>query len=320
MMHWIIALLMTTLPLVQSTARAQDWPLKPVKVIVPFPPAGATDIGARVIAERLSKSLRQTFVVENKPGASGMIGIELAARSAPDGYTLLVTTDAIASGAVTFKLAFDPMKDLVPIVQYSRQPLVLAAHPSLGVGSIEDLIKLATKQPGLGFAASGMGTQQHITGTWFAKLAGVDLNVVPYKGGGQAINDIVAGQVPLAILGSSPLLPHYKTGALKLLAQTSAARSSVLPDIPTMTEVGIKGLVMDQWIGLFAPTRTPQAIIDRLNQEVNRALQEKDVIERFKQGAFEPVGGSSADFVRLVLGDFDKYVRLVKELDIKIEQ
>lgn len=320
MPYWIVGFFLMFLSLPNDATYAQQWPTKPVKVIVPFPPAGATDIGARVIAEKLSKSFGKSFVVENKSGASGVIGIELAARSARDGYTLLVTTDAITSIAVTFKLAFDPMNDLVPIVQLSRQPLVLAVHPSLGVGTVEDLIKLAVARPGMGFATSGVGTQQHITGVWFAKLAGVDIRVVPYKGGGQAINDVVAGQVQIAMLGSAPLLPHYRTGTLKLLAQTSAARASSLQEIPTMAEVGIKGLVMDQWIGLFVPAGTSQTIIDRLNAEVNRALQDNDAIERFKQSAFEPVGGSVAEFTQLVRSDFAKYVRLVKELDIKIEQ
>lgn len=298
---------------------AQDWPSKPVKVIVPFPPAGATDIAARVIADSLSKQLNQTFVVENKPGAAGTIGMEQAVRAAPDGYTLAVIPDTVSSAPAVYKLSYDPIKGLAPIVQLSRQPIVIAAHPSLGVKSAADLIAAAKKKPGMGYATSGIGTQQHMVGEWFAKLTGIDIKHIPYKGGGQAINDFVAGQVPLAVLGSSPLLPHHKSGKVQLIAQTTAERAPTLKDVPTTTEAGYKQLLIDQWLGLFAPAGTDAAIIAKLNKVVNVALKDAEVIARFEKGALEPVGGDSETFARLVKSDNEKYVRLSKELGIKIE-
>ncbi len=302
-----------------AAALAQTWPTKPVKVIVPFPPAGATDITARAIADRLSKALGQSFVVENRPGAAGVIGMEFVARSAPDGYTFGVIPDAVSSAQHVYKLTFDPLKDLMPVVQLTQQPLVLAAHPSLGVATVADLVKLAKSKPGMGFATSGIGTQQHIAGEWFAKLASIDLKHIPYKGGGQAITDVVAGQVPLALLGSSPLLPHHKSGALKLLVQTTTTRAPTLQDVPSMQEVGFKDLVLDQWLGLFAPAGTSIEIVERLNATVNNALKEADVLERLEKGALEAIGGSRENFVKLVQGDYQKYGRLVREFNIKTE-
>lgn len=300
-------------------AEAQEWPAKPVKVVVPFPPGGATDIAARVISDKLTKAFGQTFVVENRAGAAGNIGNELVARSAPDGYTLLVSTDGIASAPHVYKLAFDPMADLVPVIQLSRQPVVIAANPSLGVKTLADLVKLAKEKPGMGFATSGIGTQQHMAGEWFARLAGVKLLLVPYKGGGQAINDLVAGQVPLGVLGSSPIMPHHKTGKLIVLGQTTKARAPTLPDVPTLFESGFQELVLDQWLGVMVPKGTPAAIIQRLNASIDKALKDATVLERFAQGGLEAVGGSPEQFGVLIKGDFDKYRRIIALLGLKLE-
>ena len=244
---------------------AQDWPSRPIRFIVPFPAGGSTDVAARVIGEFLSRALGQQILIENKSGASGSVGMEAAAKSAPDGYTILVSTDQVASAPHILKMNFDPLKDLVPVIQLSRQPVVLAVHPSLGVNSLAELIALAKAQPGMSYATSGVGSQQHIVADWFAQLAGIKLEHVPYRGGGQAINDLIAGHVKIGSLGSSPLIPHYKAGTLRLLAQTTPARSPSLPDVPTYQEAGIKGLVLDQWLGVFVPAGTPPAIADRLN-------------------------------------------------------
>ena len=319
-MHWLRALSLVLLALTPLAAAAQDWPVKPVKMIVPYPPAGATDIAARVVAERLSKAFGQPFVVDNKPGAAGVIGMDLIAKSAPDGYTIGVVPDVISSAQHVYNLTFDPLQDLVPVVQLSQQPLVIAAHPSLNISTLAELVTLAKSKPGMGFATSGVGSQQHIAGEWFSKVAGIDIRHVPYKGGGQAINDVVAGQVPLAVLGSSPLLPHHRTGMLKLLAQTTPTRAPTLKDVPTVQEAGFKDFALDQWIGLFVPSGTPVAIIARLNAETNKALKDAALLGRFDQGALEAVGGSAADFAKLVKNDFEKYGRLIKELNIKIEQ
>ena len=233
-------------------AQAQEWPSRPIRFIVPYPAGGSTDVGARVIADYLARSLGQQIVVENRSGGSGNIGFEAGARSAPDGYTVLIAPDQVTSAPHVFKVSFDPLKDFVPVIQLSRQPVVLAVHPKLGVGSVAELVALAKQRPGLSYATSGVGSQQHMTAEWFAQIAGIKLEHVPYRGGAQAINDLVAGHVMIGSLGSTPLIPHYKAGTLRLIAQTTAARSPSLPDVPTYEQAGIK-LVLDQWLGVFVP-------------------------------------------------------------------
>jgi tripartite-type tricarboxylate transporter receptor subunit TctC len=300
-------------------AQAQDWPSRPLRFIVPFPAGGSTDVGARLIGEHLSRSLGQQIVVENKSGANGNIGMETAAKSAADGYTVLVTTDAVSSNPLVYKMNIDPLKELTPVVQLSRQPIVLAAHPSLGVASLAELIALARQQPGLRYATgSGVGAQ-HMVVQWFASIAGIKLEQVPYRGGAPAINDLIAGHVKLGSLGSTPLIPHYKAGTLRLLAQSTQARTPSLPDVPTYQEAGIKGLVLEQWLGVFVPAGTPPAIVTRLNTDINKALSEAAIREGFMQSAQEPVGGRADAFSQLVHRDFETYARLVKELNIKPE-
>ena len=297
---------------------AQDWPNRPVRLIVPFAAGGSTDVAARLVAEYLTRSLGQQVFVENRTGANGNIGIEATAKSPADGYTILIAPDAITSNPHVYKVNYDALKDLTPVIQLSRQPIVLAVHPSLGVTTLAELIALVKREPGLRYATgSGAGSGQHMVTQWFAQLAGVDLEQVPYRGGGQAINDLIAGHVKLGTLGSTPLIPHYKAGKLHLLAQTTAARSQSLPDVPTFQEAGIK-LTLDQWLGVFVPAGTPPAIAARLNAEIARALAEPTIKQNLTQSAQEPIGGSAEQFARLVREDFDKYARLVKELNIKV--
>jgi tripartite-type tricarboxylate transporter receptor subunit TctC len=316
MARWrgLIALLAVVIPL---AVEAQEWPSRPLRFIVPFPAGGSTDVAARLIGEHLSRTLGQQIVVENKSGASGVVGAEAAAKSAPDGYTILIGTDQVATWQHLFKLNFDPVKDLVPVIQLSRQPVVLAVHPSLGPTTLAELIALAKQRPGMSYATSGVGSQQHIAAQWFAQIAGIKLDHVPYRGGGQAINDLVAGHVKIASLGSSPLIPHYKAGILRLLAQTTKERSPSLPDVPTYQEAGVKGLVLDQWLGVFVPAGTPSAITDRLNDLINKSLADARIRDSLLQSAQEPVGGSAAAFSRLVSQDVETYGRLVRDLEIK---
>ncbi len=318
MTKWRAAAAFFALAIAQSmTAQAQEWPSRPIHFIVPFPAGGSTDVGARVIADGLSRALGQQIVVENKSGASGNVGFEAAVRSAADGYTVLIGPDQVASAPHVFKVSFDPRKDFTPVIQLSRQPVVLAVHPNLGVASVAELIALAKQRPGMSYATSGVGSQQHMTAEWFAQITGIKLEHVPYRGGGQAINDLVAGHVQIGSLGSSPLIPHYKAGTLRLIAQSTLARSPSLPDVPTYQEAGVKGLVLDQWLGVFVPAGTSPQIVARLNAEINKVLAEPTARESFLQSAQEPVGGSEEQFARLVREDFDKYARLVQELNIK---
>jgi len=301
-----------------GAARAQSYPTKPIRFVVPFPAGGSTDVGARLIAEHLSRVFGQQVYVENKSGANGTIGVEAAAKSAPDGHSILVTIDTVASNPHVFHTNIDPSKDLVPIIQVSRQPIVLAAHPSLGVNTLAELIALAKQQPGLRYATgSGFGSPQHMAVQWFARIAGLKLEQVPYRGGGQAINDLLGGHVKLGSLGSTPLIPHYKAGTLRLLAQTSHDRSPSLPDVPTFEQAGIKGLVLDQWLGVFAPAGTPPAITERLNSEIGKAITDPVVRKELLDSGQEPVGGTAEQFSNLVREDFAKFGRLVKDLDIK---
>ena len=305
---------------VQSFAAAQDWPSRPIHFIVPFPAGGSTDVAARVVGEHLSRQLRQQVVVENKSGANGNVGMEFVAKAAPDGHTVLIGTDAVSSNPHVYKMTFDALKELVPLVELSRQPIALAAHPSLGVGTLAELTALAKKQPGLRFGTgSGVGSLQAMVTLWYARLAGITLELVPYRGGGQAINDLIAGHIKLGSLGTTPLVPHYKSGALKLLAQSMSTRSPTLPDVPTYQEAGMAGLVVDQRLGVFLPLGVPADIAKRLNAGINTALADEKVRKTFAEQAQEATGGTAENYARLVREDSDKYARLVKELNIKAE-
>jgi tripartite-type tricarboxylate transporter receptor subunit TctC len=301
-------------------AVASDWPNRPIHIIVPFPAGGSTDVAARVVGNYLSQTLGKQIVVENKSGANGNIGIEYVARSAPDGYTVLVGTDAVSSNPHVYKLNFDPLRDLLPVVELSHQPIALAAHPSLGVNTLADLTAKAKQMPGLRFATgSGVGSLQAMVALWYAKLAGITLIQVPYRGGGQAITDLIAGTVQLGSLGTTPLIPYYKAGTLKLLAQSTAARSPSLLDVPTFQEAGMNGLVVDQRIGMLVPSGTPPEVAARLNSAINAAMGDKTVRKSFTDQAQEPAGGTIEQYTTLVRDDSDKYARLVKELNIEVQ-
>ncbi len=300
-------------------AQAQQWPNRPVQMIVPFAAGGSTDVAARLVAQHLSKVLGQQVVVENKTGANGNLGTELAAKAAPDGYTILVVPESIVSNAHVYKVNYDPLRDFTPVIQISRQPIVLASHPSLGVKTIAELVAQAKKEPGIRFGTgSGAGSQQHMVTMWFARIAGIELVQVSYRGGGQAINDLIAGHVKLGTLGSTPLIPHYRAGTLQLLAQTTSTRSPALPDVPTFEQAGIKGLVSEQWLGVFVPQGTPADIVARLNAEIGKAMADPAIRKNLEDSAQEPIGGTADAFAKLVRDDFVKFEKLVKELDIRV--
>ena len=306
--------------LLASSGFAQTWPSKPVHWIVPFPPGGSSDIATRTVAERLTQTLGQAVVVENRAGAAGSVGVQYVAKSPADGYSVLSASDGMTSAPHLYsKLGFDPLKDFVPVIQLTRQATVLVAHASLGADSVAGLVRLAKAKPGLPYASSGSGSPQNIAAEWFATLAGIKLTHVPYKGGAQAITDLIGGQVLLASLGPGPLIPHYRAGKLKFLAQSSHARSPSLPEVPTYEEVGIKGLVIEQWYGVFVPVGTSNQIVARLNAAIVQALADPTIRARYAQSGLEPVGGTSAQFGAVVRADYDKYRRLVAELKIKAD-
>ena len=307
------------LPAVTCVAWAQTFPTRPVRFIVNLAPGGGLDFMARLIGEYLSRAMGQQVVIENKPGAGGMLGAETVAKSPPDGYTLLATTDVVTSAPHIVSFNVDYVRELVPVIELTLQPVVLAAHPSLKVNSIAELIRLAKQRPGIGYATSGAGTQQHFVGEWLAQTVQIKLEHIPYRGAGQAINDLIAGHVSLAALGPTALMPHYKAGTLRLLAQSTKVRSSSLPEVPTFEEAGAKGIVLDVWQGVFVPARTPSIIVERLNTEMGKALADPAVRARLQEVAQETVGGSAEQFARVLREDSEKYARLARELKIKAE-
>jgi tripartite-type tricarboxylate transporter receptor subunit TctC len=282
-------------------------------------PGGGLDFMSRLIGEYLSRALGQQIVIENKPGAGVMLAVETVVKSPADGYTLLATTDVVTSAPHIMSFNVDYVKELMPVIELIHFPQVLAVHPSLGVRTVAELIAAAKQKPGMGYATSGAGTQQHFIGEWFAQLAGIRLEHVPYRGAGQAINDLIAGHVLIGSLGPTAVIPHHKAGTVRIIAQSADTRSPSLPDVPTFEEAGVKGLVLDVWQGVFAPPGTPANIVTRLNAEMNKALLDKAVRERLLEAAQEPVGGPPEHLAKIIQQDSAKYARLARELKIKAE-
>jgi tripartite-type tricarboxylate transporter receptor subunit TctC len=301
-----------------AMAQAQAYPTRPIRFIVPLAAGGGLDFVARLIGEHLSRTIGQQIYLENKLGAGGMIGVETAARSMPDGYSVLVTNDNVASAPHVLRVNTEFVKDLVPVIQLSQQTLVLAVHSSFNVKTVAELIAAVKARPGMSFATSGVGSNQHILGEWFAKEAGIKLDHVPYRGAGQAVNDFIAGHILIGVLGPTALIPHFKTGTLRCLAQSTKERAQSLPDVPTFEEAGLKDMVLEAWYGAFVPTGTPAAIIGQLNAEMNRALADPAVRDSLLQTATEPVGGTAEQFAAVVREDSAKYARLAMELGIRV--
>ena len=302
-------------------ASAQDWPKRPIHVVVPFPSGGTTDTAVRPLADRLSQQLGVAVVVDNKPGAAGRIGYEFAAKAAPDGYTLLAGSDSLGlQPHLDPPPNYDPIRDFAPIMQLSSQPLVIAVHPSLGVTTLQQLVELGrTRRDPIGYATSGIGSSQNFAGEWFARVSGLKMLHVPYRGGGQAVNDLLAGQVQLAVLGIAPLVPYHKAGSIRILAVTTKERSPAVPEVPTLQEAGYPEFVVDQWMALLAPARVPPTILGRLNAESNLALGDVRLRATYNGAAMRPVGGSADDLRKLLQADYQRYGKLIKELGFKAE-
>ncbi|WP_088279886.1 tripartite tricarboxylate transporter substrate binding protein [Ideonella sp. A 288] len=300
---------------------AQGWPNKPVKLVVPYPPGGPTDIVARVIAERLAAQTGQTFVVENKAGAGGNLGAEAVARAPADGYTLLVATTAHAINMTVFKaLNYDVQRDFVPVSLLTQGPLVLVVHPGFGAASVKDVIAKAKASPGgVPYASSGNGQSTHLSAELFASMAGVKLNHVPYKGSAPALNDVIAGQVPMMFDTMLSAMPHVKSGALKALAITGEARSPAAPDLPTLAESGLPGYQAYAWNGLLAPAGTPPEVISRLSDELKKALSQPAVQERFGAQGFAATWTSPAQTTSYLAAEIDKWRAVALRSGAKVE-
>jgi len=302
-----------------AVAEAQTWPAKPVRFIVPFPPGGATDVAARAVSDRLSRSLGQQFVVENRAGASGMIGATEVARAAPDGYTILFAADPVTTLHLVLKgVQYDVQRDFVAVTQVTTQPLALAVHSSVPANTVQEFIALVRSQPGkFSFAHSGTGSGQHLSGELLKRLAGIDMQHIPYKGGAPAVQDLVAGQVPAAVLGSTPLIPHHRAGRIKILAFTSKERFPTLPEIPTLHESGFPGFDTTQWLGLLAPRGTSSEVVNRLYAETKKVLALDEVKERLLQAALLTVGSSPKEFEALIRADLERWSKLAGELGLQ---
>ena len=304
-----------------SIAHAQGWPSRPVRFIVPFPAGGSTDVAARTLAERLSRSLGAQFVVENRAGGGGAIGFAEVARAAPDGYTVLFAADAITTLPVVVKdLPYDVFRDFSAVTQVTNQPLAVAVHPSVPAKTIQELIAHAKANPGkISFGHSGTGSGQHMSGELLKKMAGIDIVHVPYKGGGPAVQDLVGGHVPMGVLGSTPLIPHHKSGRIRILAFTSKERFAPMPEVPTLHESGFAGFDTGQWLGLLVPRGTPDDIIQKLYRASAEALALPEVKERLAGSALVPVGSSPKEFEALIRADLERWSKLGRDLGIQPE-
>ena len=302
-----------------TLVHAQTWPAKSVRFIVPFPPGGSTDVAARTVAEKLSRALGQQVLVDNRGGGGGAIGTVEAARAAPDGYTLLFVADPVITLHLVVKnVQFDMQRDFTAVTQVTTQPIAVAVHASLPVRSVQELIAYARANPGkLSFAHSGTGSGQHMSGELLKKMAGIDMVHIPYKGGGPAVQDLVAGQVPVGVLGSTPLIPHHKSGRIRIIAFTSKERFGPMPEIPTLHESGLAGFDTTQWLGILAPKGTPAQVVARVHGETAKALALPDVKERLAQAALLAVGSTPKEFENLIRADLERWTAIAKELRLE---
>jgi tripartite-type tricarboxylate transporter receptor subunit TctC len=297
-----------------SSASAQPYPAKSVRVIAGFPPGSGADITARVIGARLSEALGQQIVVDNRPGAASNIAAELAAKSPADGYTLFIGTVANTINATLYsKLPFDFVRDFAPVALTTAAPNVLVLHPSVPASSVKELIALARSRPGqLNFASAGTGTAPHLSGELFNAMAGVRMVHIPYKGSPQAVTDLLAGEVALMFSPSSTVLPHVKTGRLRALAVTTAARLPSLPELPTVAESGLKGYETITWFGFVVPAKTPQAIVVRLNAEIVKVLALPEVRNLFASQGIETLGGTPDHFASYIRDEIAKWAKAIR--------
>jgi tripartite-type tricarboxylate transporter receptor subunit TctC len=312
-----LAALLLVLPL-QLFAQ---YPQRPLKMIVPFPPAGATDIVGRIVAQKLGERLGQSVVVENRPGAGGSIGSDLVAKAAPDGYTILMATSSTHSiGPVLQKLPYDPIKDFAAITHVADVPNVLVVSPKLPVASVKELVAYAKANPGkLNYASSGVGTIIHLNAELFKMLTATDIVHVPYKGSALSIPDMAAGNVGMLFDSLASVMPHIKAGNVKPLAINAQKRSPLLPEVPTLAEAGLPAFDRYTWFGMFAPAGTPPDIVRRLQAEVVASLKAPDLRERFDAVGAEPVGSTSEAFVERIRSDATRWAEVIRKADVKVQ-
>jgi len=305
-----------------ASVHAQNYPVKTVRIIVPFPAGGSTDIIGRVVAEQLTAAFGQQVIVDNRPGANGVIGTDLVAKAAPDGYTLLMGGIGSLSinPAIYSKIPYDPVRDFTAIIQIAQVPNVLVVHPSLPIKTVKELIALAKANPGkLSFSSSGSGSSDHMSGELFKSLAHVDLVHVPYKGGAPAITDAIAGQVSMTFSNQPTALPHVKSGKLRGIAVTSIKRSSAAPELPTIDESGLKGFDVSSWVGVNAPANLPREIVTRVNAEIVKGMNAPAGRERLNQLAFDPVLSTPDQYAAHIKSEVAKWAQVAKTAGAKLD-
>nr|WP_194724949.1 tripartite tricarboxylate transporter substrate binding protein [Noviherbaspirillum malthae] len=302
-------------------AAADTYPSKPIKWVVPFTPGGAMDTMARTLGEKMSQSMKQPVIIENRPGAGGVVGSTTVAKSEPDGYTMMIVSIGHAVNPSLYpKLSYDPIKDFEPVSLVGIVPNVLVINPGVKANNVSELVALAKQQPGkLTFASAGSGTTIHLAGELFASMADVDILHVPYKGSAPAVTDLMGRQVDMMFDSVSSAKPYIDSGRLKPLAVTTTKRSSVLPNVPTVAEAGIKGYELSGWYAVFVPAKTPQPVVNRINEELVKALKQPDVKARFAQIGAEPVGSSPAELAKYLKSETAKWSEIVRARNIKAD-
>jgi len=302
-----------------AAAATERFPTKPVRLIVPFTPGGSNDIMGRLIGGKLHEAFGQPFIIDNRPGAGSTIGIELVARANPDGYTILTTSGGIAITPALYKLSFDPAKDLAPLAYLAQMPYLLTVSPSSPVKTVQDLIKTARAQPGkLTFASSGAGTSSHLTGEMFKLATGVDMLHIPFKGGAPAVNSNMSGEVNVLFNVITGTLPHARSGKLRALGVSSLKRADIAPEIPTIAESGVPDYEVLAWYNMFAPAGTPRPVVERLNSEINKALEHPETRERMRLLGVTPVGGSPEALAKYLRYEMDRWAKLIKDKGIRL--
>jgi len=306
---------------IAGLAHAQSWPTKPIKLIVPYPPGGGTDVIARIVQEPLAKELGQQVIIDNRGGAGGSIGSALAAQSPSDGYTVLFTLSShTINPAIYTKLPFDTEKDFSSVVTVASLPQILVANPNFPAKTVKEVIEMAKAKPGsISYASVGNGSPGHLAGAMMATDAGVDMTHIPYRGGGPAVTDVMAGQVPLLWVSIPAAAQFVKAGKLRALAVSTVKRSAVFPEVPTMVESGFKGFEVDSWYAMFVPAKTPQAIIDRINKAAVNVLAQPEVKERLLGQGAEAVGDTPAQLSGVVKKEIAKWKQVVKSANIKVD-
>jgi tripartite-type tricarboxylate transporter receptor subunit TctC len=307
--------------LAAMTAGAQDWPTKPVRFIVPYPPGGGTDVIARIVQQPLSEALKQTIVIENRGGAGGALGTEQAAHAAPDGYTFLFTLSSHTINPLLYKLNFDVERDFAPVTLIVSVPQLIATQPGAPIKSMQDVVAMARAQPGsLNFASVGNGTPSHIAGELLKLRTGIDIVHIPYKGGGPAVADTLGGQVSIAIVTMPAAISHVRAGKLRALAVTTLKRNPGAPEIPTVAEaLKIPDYEVDSWYALFAPAKTPPAIVARMQKEIARTIQLPDVKQKLLEQGGDTVGSTPEELDRVVKSELRKWTEVIRAAKIKVD-